>query len=216
VDRSQALLDASPVGRTSFWGIRIVDLDQNRTWFESNPNRLFLPASNAKLFTTALALMDWGRTIGFKPWCSPAAAPGDSGDVDALRLVGGGDPNLSGPVIPYRMSAPPGNPLEAIEDLADQVFARGVRVVRAQVARQLSSHKILRRSRRLTVTPSSTATYFVTVQVFGRRRRDQSRWSADLPVFEVLRGLYRWQHDLAFLRSGSELCLFGMGRSVLG
>jgi D-alanyl-D-alanine carboxypeptidase/D-alanyl-D-alanine-endopeptidase (penicillin-binding protein 4) len=132
-DRIQALLDASPVARTSFWGVRIVDLEQNRTWFESNPNRLFLPASNAKLFTTALALMRLGPDYRFQTRVLAGRALGDARDVDDLRLVGGGDPNLSGRVIPYRMGAPPGNPLEAIEDLADQVFARGVRVVSGDI-----------------------------------------------------------------------------------
>ena len=44
-----------------------------------------------------------------------------------LRLVGGGDPNLSARAIPYRMGPATGNPLAAIEDLADQIVARGVK-----------------------------------------------------------------------------------------
>ena len=59
--RIAAFLDASPVARTSFWGVRIVSLEQNRVLFERNANRLFLPASNAKLFTTALALARLGQ-----------------------------------------------------------------------------------------------------------------------------------------------------------
>ena len=46
-----------------------------------------------------------------------------------LTLVGGGDPNLSGRDIPYRMGSKGGNPLAALEDLADQVAARGVKRV---------------------------------------------------------------------------------------
>ena len=46
-----------------------------------------------------------------------------------LRLVGGGDPNLSARAIPYRKGPITGNPLVAIEDLADQVAARGVKRV---------------------------------------------------------------------------------------
>jgi len=41
--------------------------------------------------------------------------------------VGGGDPNLSGRELPYRVDSPPGDGLQAIEDLASQVVARGVR-----------------------------------------------------------------------------------------
>ena len=59
--------------------------------------------------------------------------PGADGAVDPLRLVGGGDPNLSGRAIPYRKDAPAGDPLAAIEDLADQVAAHGVRSVSADI-----------------------------------------------------------------------------------
>jgi D-alanyl-D-alanine carboxypeptidase/D-alanyl-D-alanine-endopeptidase (penicillin-binding protein 4) len=53
--------------------------------------------------------------------------------VESLRLVGGGDPNLSGRAIPYSTDAPAGDPLAAIEDLAAQVAARGVRCLSADV-----------------------------------------------------------------------------------
>jgi hypothetical protein len=43
--RIRAFLDASPVARTSFWGVRIFDLARNRVLFERNADRLFLPAS---------------------------------------------------------------------------------------------------------------------------------------------------------------------------
>ena len=63
--RIGAFLDSSPVGRTAFWGVRIVDVGQGRVVWERNPNRLFIPASNAKLFTTALALMRLGSDHRF-------------------------------------------------------------------------------------------------------------------------------------------------------
>jgi serine-type D-Ala-D-Ala carboxypeptidase/endopeptidase (penicillin-binding protein 4) len=45
-----------------------------------------------------------------------------------LVLAGGGDPNLSGRVLPYRTGSAgvTGNPLAALEDLANQVAGRGV------------------------------------------------------------------------------------------
>jgi D-alanyl-D-alanine carboxypeptidase/D-alanyl-D-alanine-endopeptidase (penicillin-binding protein 4) len=128
--RIRAFLDASPVARTSFWGVQIVDLDQHRVLFDLNPNRLFLPASNAKLFTAALALMRLGPAYRFQTRVLADRAPDQAGCVASLRLVGGGDPNLSGRAIPYRQSTEPAaDPLQAIEDLAGQVFARGVRCV---------------------------------------------------------------------------------------
>ena len=50
-----------------------------------------------------------------------------------LRLVGGGDPNLSARAIPYRMGPATGNPLAAIDDLADQVAARGVKRIAGDI-----------------------------------------------------------------------------------
>lgn len=46
-----------------------------------------------------------------------------------LRLVGGGDPNLSARVVPYKKDAITDNPLQKLEDLADQIAAHGVRVI---------------------------------------------------------------------------------------
>ena len=131
--RIAAFLDASPVARTSFWGIRIVNLEQNRVLFERNANRLFLPASNAKLFTTALALVRLGPDYRFQTRVQADRMPGEDGCVESLRLVGGGDPNLSGRAIPYRRDAPSGDPLAAIEDLAAKVAARAVRCVSADI-----------------------------------------------------------------------------------
>jgi D-alanyl-D-alanine carboxypeptidase/D-alanyl-D-alanine-endopeptidase (penicillin-binding protein 4) len=131
--RIAAFLDASPVARTSFWGVRIVSLDRNRVLFERNASRLFLPASNAKLFTTALALVRLGPDYRFQTRVLADRTPGEDGCVESLRLVGGGDPNLSGRTIPYRKDAPPGDPLVAVEDLAAQVAERGVRCVSADI-----------------------------------------------------------------------------------
>ena len=131
--RIRAFLDASPVARAAFLGIRVVDLDQNRVIFERNSNRLFLPASNAKLFTTAQALIRLGPEHRFQTSVLADRAPDAAGCVASLRLLGGGDPNLSGRAIPYRMGAPSADPLQAIEDLASQILAHGVRCVAGDV-----------------------------------------------------------------------------------
>jgi D-alanyl-D-alanine carboxypeptidase/D-alanyl-D-alanine-endopeptidase (penicillin-binding protein 4) len=130
----EKLLAASgPVGapaRTAFWGIQIVDLGSGKTLYELNPDRFFVPASNTKLFTTALALTRLGPDFTFQTRVVADSPPDAEGRIrGALRLVGGGDPNLSARAIPYRVGPVIGNPLAAIEDLADQVVARGVKRV---------------------------------------------------------------------------------------
>ena len=119
-------MEASPVARSAFWGIQIVEMESGKTLFQVNENRFFVPASNTKLFTTALALVRLGPDHLFQTTVRR--------DPDgSLRLVGGGDPNLSHRAIPYRMGPATGDPLQAIEDLADQVVAHGVRRVAGDV-----------------------------------------------------------------------------------
>jgi D-alanyl-D-alanine carboxypeptidase/D-alanyl-D-alanine-endopeptidase (penicillin-binding protein 4) len=115
-------LDSSPAARAAFWGIQIVETDSGKTLFQLNENRFFVPASNTKLFTTALALVRLGLDHRFQT--TVRLDPDGS-----LSLVGGGDPNLSNRALPYRMGPTTGDPLQAIEDLADQVVAHGVRRV---------------------------------------------------------------------------------------
>ena len=110
----------------AFWGILIVDQASGKTLFELNADRLFIPASNTKLFTTALALERLGADYTFRT--SVRMEQGGS-----IRLVGGGDPNLSNRAIPYRKGPATGDPLQAIEDLATQVVARGIRKIPGDV-----------------------------------------------------------------------------------
>jgi D-alanyl-D-alanine carboxypeptidase/D-alanyl-D-alanine-endopeptidase (penicillin-binding protein 4) len=123
----EKLLAASAAARAAFWGIQIVDLGSGRTLYELNPDRFFVPASNTKLFTTALALTRLGPEATFQTRVVADGPPDAEGRIrGALRLVGGGDPNLSARAIPYRMGPVTGDPLAAIEELAEQVAAHGV------------------------------------------------------------------------------------------
>ncbi|HLK62767.1 MAG TPA: D-alanyl-D-alanine carboxypeptidase/D-alanyl-D-alanine-endopeptidase [Bryobacteraceae bacterium] len=124
------LLATTPVARTAYWGIQIVDLRNGKTLFELNPDHFFIPASNIKLFTTAMALSRLGPDFTFQTRVLADAAPDALGRIHGpLRLVGGGDPNLSAREIPYHPGPITGNPLVAIEDLADQVASQGVKRV---------------------------------------------------------------------------------------
>jgi D-alanyl-D-alanine carboxypeptidase/D-alanyl-D-alanine-endopeptidase (penicillin-binding protein 4) len=134
--RLDRIMDAaSPLAR-AFVGMQVVQLSNGRVLYAHNPGRLFVPASNMKLFTTALALSKLGAEyrlstqIGAQvPIDSTGTLPGD------LELVGGGDPSLSGREYPYRNHAAPAAiySFHAIDELADQLVARGLKRIEGNV-----------------------------------------------------------------------------------
>jgi len=133
-ERIDALLKSSATPRRGLWGVHVVRLSTGETVFGYQQNRFFVPASTAKLFSTALALERLGPAYRFTT-VVVAARPLDStgrlaGD---LRLVGGGDPTLSGRTYPYRKDAETGNPLRAIEDIAGAVVAKGVKRIEGDI-----------------------------------------------------------------------------------
>ena len=104
----ETLIDKSPIAARASIGIHVLDLKTGKTLYERNSDRLFLPASNMKLFTSALALLRLGPDYRFttKVMLEP------SGD---LALIGSGDPSMSGRVFPYNKDAGAGPGLQAIE-----------------------------------------------------------------------------------------------------
>lgn len=112
------LMEGTPAARASI-GIHVVDLKTGNPLYSRNADRLFLPASNMKLFTAGLAL----ERLGPDYRLTTRLVRASTGD---LILVGGGDPSLSGRTYPYRKDAPAAEPLRAIEQLADQAVAAGI------------------------------------------------------------------------------------------
>ena len=126
----EQILDDPDVAR-AFWGIDIVALDTGRRLYSLNPDRLFTPASNTKLFTTAAALALIGPEFQFKTTVESLGFIDKYGRLNSdLVIVGRGDPNLSGRTLPYNLhterKAPP---IQALIDLADQVVQKGLKYV---------------------------------------------------------------------------------------
>jgi len=98
--RIEAVL-ASPEAWRGHWGIKIVSLDSGKTLYSLNERKLFTPASNAKLFTTALALATLGPDFRFHTTVEAAGPPDKHGRIAGdVCLMGRGDPNLSGRALP--------------------------------------------------------------------------------------------------------------------
>ena len=123
---------SDPAVERSFWGIKAVSLESGRTLFERNADKLFTPASNAKLFTTAATLALIGPQYQFRTTVETSGLVDKYGRVNGnLVLVGRGDPNLSGRVLPYTYPRPERTlpPEWVLQDLADQLVQKGVKFV---------------------------------------------------------------------------------------
>ena len=81
---------------SALWGAKIVSLDTGVTVFEQNPQKLFSPASNSKLYTVALALDRLGADYRIKTSLYAKARPNASGRLKGdLILYGRGDPTIN-------------------------------------------------------------------------------------------------------------------------
>jgi D-alanyl-D-alanine carboxypeptidase/D-alanyl-D-alanine-endopeptidase (penicillin-binding protein 4) len=130
----QQILEEPDVAR-GFWGIYAVSLDNGRALYALNQDKLFTPASNTKLFTTAAVLGSIGPTYRFKTTVESLGTVDKYGRLNSdLILVGRGDPNLSGRTLPYNLrterKVPP---IQVLQDLADQLVQKGLKFVDGDV-----------------------------------------------------------------------------------
>jgi D-alanyl-D-alanine carboxypeptidase/D-alanyl-D-alanine-endopeptidase (penicillin-binding protein 4) len=80
----------------ALWGVKIVSLDSGKTVFEQNPQKLFSPASNSKLYTVALALDRLGADYRIKTSLYAKAKPNRAGTLKGdLIVYGRGDPTIN-------------------------------------------------------------------------------------------------------------------------
>ena len=117
------------------WGILVEDAATGEVLYARNPDGYFMPASNAKLFTTALAL----ATLG--PDYRVRTTVASNGTLDAkgvlggdLILIGRGDANLSNRKFPFaKKEERDGPPEKVMAEFASAVAARGVKEITGDV-----------------------------------------------------------------------------------
>lgn len=117
--------------RTAQWGILVVDPERGDTLYSRNPGTLFVPASNQKIITGAVALRQLGPDFRFSTIVTSAGAisgPVLRGD---LVLLGTGDPSMSD-----RLQGDGMRPLRAI---ADSLYRRGVRRITGKLVSGLDA-----------------------------------------------------------------------------
>ncbi len=114
-----------------YWGIEITSLASGKVLYSLNADKLFTPASNTKLFTTAAALALIGPDYKFRTTVEANGSLDKYGRLTGdLSLVGRGDPTLSGRELPYSMhTSRDSDPLLVLEKLADEVAQKGVKYI---------------------------------------------------------------------------------------
>lgn len=128
-----ALADAR--AKKIFWGIVVADRDSGETLYELNADHFFMPASNAKLFTTAFALATLGGGYQFRTTLESASGIDAQGKLGGdLVLVGRGDPDLSNRKFPYQLKTERDGPAEKIlAEMADAAAAKGLKEIDGDV-----------------------------------------------------------------------------------
>jgi len=130
--RIVALLD-QPQFAPARLGARVMT-SRGEVIFERDADKLFMPASNMKLYTTAAALDAFGPDRRFRTSVYAARPVGRGGVLRGdLILYGRGDPNLSARFDQGGSEEidefHPAEQIGAIEALADQLQARGLKLI---------------------------------------------------------------------------------------
>jgi serine-type D-Ala-D-Ala carboxypeptidase/endopeptidase (penicillin-binding protein 4) len=128
--RVDKVLDEEHAQRAS-WGVVIADRDTGETIYSENADHFFAPASNAKVFVTALALATLGPDYRFRTTLESPGTLGSDGRLSGdLILVGRGDPDLSNRKFPFTGNGEREGPIDTVlAEMADAAVAKGLREV---------------------------------------------------------------------------------------
>lgn len=122
--RIDEIIDSSNVASAS-WGVFVMSLRDGRVLYARAGDRPLIPASNMKLYTTAVALDLLGADYRWRTSVFAASQPDKAGVINGdLTLYGRGAPDLT-------LS---GNGQgTSLKQLADQLYANGLRHVRGNI-----------------------------------------------------------------------------------
>ncbi len=132
--RAEAALSAAGPDKGA-WGVLVTDAATGEVLYARNSGGYFMPASNAKLFTTALALATLGPDYRVRTTVASSGTIDTNGVlIGDLVLTGRGDANLSNRKFPYgKKEEREGPPEKVFAEFADAVVARGVKEVTGDV-----------------------------------------------------------------------------------
>ena len=118
-------LAGAPEFANAHWGILVVDPERGDTLYSRNAGKLFMPASNMKILTSATALAQLGPDYRYRTVFA-ARGPVSRGTLAGdLLVIGRGDPSVSDHMLHDAMA-----PLRTI---ADSLAARGITHITGRV-----------------------------------------------------------------------------------
>jgi D-alanyl-D-alanine carboxypeptidase/D-alanyl-D-alanine-endopeptidase (penicillin-binding protein 4) len=115
----------APQFANAHWGILIVDPARDETLYSRNAGKLFMPASNMKILTSASALARFGPDYRYATVFAARGRVSGGTLAGDLVVVGRGDPTVSDHMLGDAMI-----PLRAI---ADSIVARGITHISGRV-----------------------------------------------------------------------------------
>ena len=116
---------SSPETRQARWGVLVVDPDRGDTLYSRDAGKLFVPASNMKIVTAAVALETLGPQYRFATRILAGGLLRDSVLEGDLLVAGRGDPSVSDHIA--------GDAMIPLRVIADSLWGRGIRRVRGRV-----------------------------------------------------------------------------------
>lgn len=129
-------LTTQPQFRSAQWGVLIVNPRTGDTLYSRNSGKLFMPASNMKIITSAAALTLLGPEYTYKTTFLISGEVRDSVLDGDLLVMGRGDPTVSdrmqGLVMGDRLR---GLATTVMDALADSIRAHGIRQIGGSIAR---------------------------------------------------------------------------------
>ncbi len=130
------LVATSPALANAYVGLQVVSLTDGHVVYERNQDRLLAPASNMKLFTTALALTRLGPQYRLTTQICASRPIDADGTLNAdVVFVGGGDPSLSGRTYPYQNHSTSSGDFSfrAVDEMVNQLVAKGLKRIRGDI-----------------------------------------------------------------------------------
>ena len=115
----------APEFRNGHWGVLIVDPERGDTIYSRNAGKLFVPASNQKIITGAVALAQLGPDYRYRTVFATRGTLRDSTLRGDLLVYGFGDPSISD-----RMR---GEAMTPLHEIADSLRARGIARIEGRV-----------------------------------------------------------------------------------